>query len=313
MTNPNHLPRQVRPAFDDSIPVPLSILEAAGLYACGPNSSNQSVEDAIISKMDRQRGLAPLLPYQREGLQRADRRLRALALRTKSPATRAWALAGAKRITDAIMKDDRRRARAVKFAESVASQLTVAKRTIERAVTVGAKLLPDLVQAIAGGPHDTPANVELLASLSPELQMKFAQEATRRRLEDELAARVAGDGRLKKLDHAVLDELDALGLNDPQTRRRLAAMTKQEAIDEVARMKRDREAAERRAASVARQREAARAPILTSAADNLGAAFAAATRADRERFMEVHGLRRTMTIPGEDIGIAFGCVGECAL
>ncbi|MDO8980288.1 MAG: hypothetical protein Q7V17_13750 [Afipia sp.] len=309
MTKPNHSTRQVRSEFGDSTPVPVSILEAAGLSSCVSSSSNESVEDALIAAIDRQRGLATLLPYQREGLQRADRRLRALAARTKSPATRAWALAGAKRIADAFLKDDRRRGRAAaKFAESVASQIGIAKRSIERAVTLGAKLLPDLVQTIAGGPHDTSANLEMLASLSPELQLKFAQEAVRRKVEGEIAQRIAGDGRLKKLDHAVLDDLDVLGLNDPQTRRRLAAMTKQEAIDTVAQMKRDAEAAERREATVARLREMARAPLLTAAADGLGVAFAAATRADRERFMEIHGLRRAQLIPGEDVGLLFGCV-----
>lgn len=309
MTKHNHSKKQVRPEFGDSTPVPLSILEAAGLPFAGCPS--ESVEDALITAIDRQRGLATLLPYQREGLQRADQRLRALAARTKSPATRAWALAGSKRIADAFLQDDRHRGRAAaKFAESVASQMGVAKRTIERAVTLGAKLLPDLVQAISGGPHDTPANLEMLASLSPELQLKFAREAVSRKLEDEIAQRIAGDGRLKKLDHAVLDDLDGLGLNDSQTRRRLAAMSRQEAIDAVAQMKRDNEAAERREATVARLRELARAPMLTPAANNLGAAFAAATGADRERFMEVHGLRRATTIPGEDVGIAFNAVVE---
>ena len=252
-----------------------------------------------------------LSSHRRKDLDYDKRCLVKAAKAERSLAKRVGLLSDAKRIADLIAADDRRQGLAAqKFTQAAADKLGVSKRTVERAIDLGGRLLPDLAQAVAGGPYDNAVDLERLSELPPETQREFAAEAERRRREHTLVGAILDDGRLRKIDHALLDALDGIERNDSQTRRRLAAMNQRGAIEMVAQMQRDHAAVEKRNAEIARRRDVARSearvPLLTAFAP----LFDAAAPWEKADFMSVRGLRYT---PNVDVGLAFNAVAECDL
>jgi hypothetical protein len=152
----------------------------------------------------------PMSKHRREALECEQRALVRAARHESSPALQADYLAKAKRISDHLASDA--------FCMKAAAQLGVSERTVERAI--GSRLLPDLAQAIAHTPFDNPTDIQRLASLSVEEQHEFAKAAARRRYELLLVQGILADGRLRRLDHEMLDWLDGLGRNDSNGRMR---------------------------------------------------------------------------------------------
>ena len=252
-----------------------------------------------------------LSPHRRGALDCEKRGLLIAAKGQTSPALRSRLLSEAKRIADLIAADDRRQGLAAqKFTQAAADKLGISKRTVERAVDLGGRLLPDLAQAVAGGPYDNAVDLERLSELPPETQREFAAEAERRRREHTLVGAILDDGRLRKIDHALLDALDGIERNDSQTRRRLAAMNQRGAIEMVAQMQRDHAAVEKRNVDIARRRDIARHESRVELLNAFAPLFDAAAPWEKADFMSVRGLRYT---PNVDVGFAFNTVAECDL
>ncbi|QDM17538.1 hypothetical protein [Tardiphaga sp. vice278] len=292
------------------------LLEAAGLT---PQDFAERLNERIDADNARQRAHREakaearnvlMSPHRRWALDCEKRGLLIAAKGQTSPALRSRLLSDAKRIADLIAADDRRLGLAAqKFTQAAADKLGISKRTVERAIDLGGRLLPDLAQAVAGGPYDNAADLERLSALPPEMQREFAAEAERRRREHTLVGAIIDDGRLRKIDHALLDALDDIERNDPQTRRRLAAMTQREAIEMVAQMQRDHAAVQRRNAEIARRRDIARHESRVELLNAFAPLFDAAAPWEKARFMAPRNMR---FIPHEDAGFAFGAVKDAA-
>jgi hypothetical protein len=290
------------------------LLNAGYKFGDGP----RDLEDRILANIDghrhkqrarKQRAAAiramPMSSHRRANLEGEQRALLRAARSETSPALCARYLADAKRIADQLAADA--------FCQKAAAQLRVSKKTIERAVNLGSRLLPDLAQAIARTPFDNPADLARLAALTVEEQHNFAKAAANRRHELLLVQGILADGRLRRLDHETIDWLERLGRNDSQTRRCLAAMPQRAAIETVARWQREHDEHERRTDEINRLREQARAAIRTTARQTAQAAYDAMTTADKADFLEVNGLTRAPVIRGECISNAFDAVDETEL
>jgi hypothetical protein len=287
-------------------------LRAADLLLdAGPHDTedrqNASIDNGRARKRARKERAAlvramPMSEHRRKDLEDRQRFLIRTLRHVESPARRARHLAEAKHIADDLAADS--------FCQHAADRLGVAKRTVERAIALGARLLPDLAEAVADGPYDNPHDLARLAALPLEQQHAFARAVADHRYELLLAGEALNDGRIRKLEHAVLDALDGLGRNDSQTRRRLASLPQREAIETVAHWQCERDKHERRAAEINRLREKARASIRTTARQTAQVAYDAMTAADKADFLEVNGLTRALVIPGECISNAFDAVDE---
>jgi hypothetical protein len=295
---------------------PYGRLDSADLYEDAPAPELKPGADPIGEIADRiHEGIyesrakkadydaTPRSHHYRWGLECEQRGLLQAAKRETSVALRDLHLRGAKAISDRLEQDD---GCARRFAEMAARCLNVSKRSVERALK--GKIIPNLLRAVAGTRFDTAQWLTRLAALSLEQQHAFAREAHRRREELLLINEIFGDGRLRRLDHAMLDALEAIDRNDQQTRRKLAAMTQSEAVEAVANWQREHEAQERRATEINKLREQSRATIRTTARQTAQVAYAAMTPADKAEFLEVNGLTRARVIRGECISNAFDAV-----
>ena len=298
-----------------------SRLEAEGYKAkIGPldyeDRLNSNLDSHRADQLDRKYRIeaflnAPMSSHRRWNLECEKRTLLIAAKAESSHALRSRLLSDAKRLADLIAADDRRQGLAAqKFTQAAADKLGISKRTVERAIELGGRLLPDLAQAVAGGPYDNAVDLERLSALPPEMQREFASEAERRRREHTLVGAIIDDGRLRKIDHALLDALDGIERNDTQTRRRLAAMTQRGAIETVAQMQRDHAAVEKRNAEIARRRDIARHESRVELLNAFAPLFDAAAPWEKARFMTTRNMR---FIPHEDAGFAFGAIAECNL
>lgn len=145
----------------------------------------ENLEDRILANIDshrqRQRDRKeraaltrsrPMSAHRRKDLEDRERFLIRTLRHIDSPAIRAVHLTEAKRIADQLSADG--------FCVRAADRLGVAKRTVERALALGVRLLPDLAEAVAGGPYDNANDLERLAGLPLDKQCVFAREAADR-------------------------------------------------------------------------------------------------------------------------------------
>jgi hypothetical protein len=196
------------------------------------------------------------------------------------------------------------------FLKTVAVMRKVSLRTAERWASKGRIIRADIIRA-ATNLSVTPGQLnEVIGAMSPDMQIKVAHEAERRRWLWQFEEEQKQYRRPPKLTESILRELDAIHSNDAATRQRFSVLTLAQQTTELVSMRAAFTKSQKRKDAIAKLRGERLSTILTPAADALGTIYAAATPADRARFLEVHGLRRAPTIAGEEIGIAFSVVEE---
>ena len=185
-------------------------------------------------------------------------------------------------------------------------------KTLQRVEQLAQKIMPGVEQTLIDTIFDNDKSLTSLATQPPERQLKVASDARQHRTLYRLAGEYveASKKRARRLIEPELRVLDEIGRNNAHTRRLLTIMPEDEAAAWLADRKDKFEAAESRAALIARRRDIAHRESRVSLLTAFAPLFDAAAPWEKADFMSVRGLRY---IPDVDVGLAFNAVAECDL
>lgn len=168
----------------------------------------------------------------------------------------------------------------------VAALVGQTARSVQRADEPGRALWVDLLKVAANVETTAERVFEVFDTLSAEQQLAIAAEAQRRADYRRIVRSMTANARLKKLNEAVLEELDDLQKNSREVRRQFLHMDDSEHAERLADMQADRRKADAQQNQIARAKLARFNEVHTGGDTELARLFYALPQSDRRAFVQ---------------------------